>query len=208
MKNKFTLGVIAGMSTLSLAVPVLAQMTSAQMADQATIQTSSAPADKPFFFEKRAPDTTQAGVQTMIDHDTKFLANIDAMTALQKTAIQARITALTAAASITDDTQRAEAVKAAHEAYRSAIEAAVTANPDLKAAMNFGGPGAPGGHGFMMHHGRGPGDLAEKLGMTEDELKAELDGGKTIEDIATEKGVTLPARPEKGMMKMGQPAAQ
>ena len=42
----------------------------------------------------------------------------------------------------------------------------------------------------------GPGmrmeNLTEKLGMTEAELKTALEGGKTIQEIATEKGVELP----------------
>lgn len=206
MKNKFTLGVIAGMSSLSLAVPVLAQVAGAQMADEAAVQTSSAPdaGGNAFFKKFRAPDLTQAGVQSMIDHDTAFLANIDAAIAVQKSAIQARVSALTAAASITDDTQRQDAVKAAQDAFRASIEAAITAHPDLKAALRFDGPE------FRKHGGPGHGgfDLAAKLGMTGDELKAELDAGKTIEDIAAEKGVTLPARPERGGMKAQSSSAQ
>jgi hypothetical protein len=83
---------------------------------------------------------------------------------------------------------------------RAEIDAAIKANPDLKGAMPFGPMGfGPGGHG---RHG-GPGmmmrfDLEEKLGMTKEEIKAELDSGKTIEQIAEEHGVTLPARPPFG----------
>lgn len=35
--------------------------------------------------------------------------------------------------------------------------------------------------------------MAERLGMTEAELQAELQGGKTLQDIAKEKGIVLPA---------------
>jgi hypothetical protein len=40
-----------------------------------------------------------------------------------------------------------------------------------------------------------PGNPAQKLGMTEAELKAAMDSGKTIEQIAEEKGIDLPPRP-------------
>lgn len=57
-------------------------------------------------------------------------------------------------------------------------------------------PGGPGGHG---HHGPGgPGGpgldaAAEKLGMTEDELRTALSEGKTLADLADEKGVAQDA---------------
>lgn len=38
MKNKFTIGALAGMSTLALAVPLLAQMTGAQEANSSSTQ--------------------------------------------------------------------------------------------------------------------------------------------------------------------------
>lgn len=34
--------------------------------------------------------------------------------------------------------------------------------------------------------------MAEQLGMTEEDLKKELQGGKTLRDIAQEKGIALP----------------
>jgi hypothetical protein len=40
--------------------------------------------------------------------------------------------------------------------------------------------------------------VAEKLGMTVDELQDELDSGKTIREIAEERGVEAPARPQRG----------
>jgi len=53
----------------------------------------------------------------------------------------------------------------------------------------------------MKMHGK----MAEKLGMTEDELRTALDSGKTMQEIATKKGITLPTRPMgdkgNGMMK-------
>ncbi len=43
--------------------------------------------------------------------------------------------------------------------------------------------------------------MAERFGMTEEELRKELEGGKTMQDIAREKGVELP------MARGGQPAS-
>ncbi|MFH0851978.1 MAG: hypothetical protein V1876_04490, partial [Candidatus Peregrinibacteria bacterium] len=198
--NKFTLGAIAGIATLTLAVPLLAQISSA--AD--TTVTSAAATSKPPFTR---PAPTQQQVQDMAARDAAFLKNIDALMDIQKRAVQAHQDALTAAASIADDLLRRDAVQKADEDERTAIQSALTAAPDLQSAMMpfgqaqglrpFGGGRGHGegkdGPGMM---GRGPnvGNFAAKLGMTEAELKAALDGGKTIEQIATEKGVTLPAR--------------
>jgi hypothetical protein len=142
------------------------------------------------------PEFKQPTLQEMIDRDTMLLANVDSMVATLKTATQAHKAALTAAVSITDAAAQKAAIQKANENMRTTMQAAVEANPDLKGIMmSFGGPG--GKHG-------GPGhmkmkiNIAEKLGMTEAELKAAIDGGKTIEQIATEKGITLPARPMKG----------
>ena len=191
MKHKFALGVISGMSALTLAVPAIAQIAGAQSVPATNSVSAATKAGMP----SRMKSFTQADVQTMIQRDQAFLANVDAMVTLQKSATQVHLTALQAAANITDETERLEALKKAHDDMRATIEAAVTANPNLKLAMPFGG-GKHGGKDFGGRHG--PGDLAEKLGMTEVELKAAMDSGKTIEQIATEKGVTLPARPMGG----------
>jgi hypothetical protein len=179
--NKFTLGAIAGIVTVALAVPLLAQISSAA--------TSGAPK-----FTRPVP--TQQQVQDMVARDDAFLKNVDAMVTVQKTATQAHEAALTAAASITDDTQRQAAVQKANDDERTAIQNAITANPDLKSAMMpfGGGRGFGEGKGGMMGRGPNTASLATKLGMTETDLKAALDGGKTIQQIAQEHGVTLPAR--------------
>lgn len=67
------------------------------------------------------------------------------------------------------------------------VEALLAAGP--KGGM--GGPGGPGG-GFGKGHG-GPGleAAATALGLTEDELRTELQAGKTIADVAKDKGVEL-----------------
>lgn len=179
------------MSSLALAVPLMAQVAGAQSASSAaTTQESSA---TPTHFKLFAPKSlTQEDVEKMVEQDNAFLSNIDAFIAVQKEAVQNHRIALTAAADITDDAARQEAVKAAHDAMRTAMEAAITANPDLKIMMHMGmGKGGP--HGDKM---RGPGMLEEKLGITREELKTLIESGKTIEEIAAEKGIELPERPE------------
>lgn len=58
-----------------------------------------------------------------------------------------------------------------------------------------GGMGGPGSFGGMrgMRGGDNHEELAAALGMTEDELRTAMQGGQTIEEIATEKGVDLQA---------------
>lgn len=204
MKKSFILGATAGATSLAIAVPLLAQLVSAASG------TATTTAD----VLKTRPVPSQVCVQAMADQDTKFLANVDAMITTQKAATKAHHDALVAAAAITDDTARGEAIKAAQEALRTAMDAAFKAD-DKKAEMEAMKTACGDNHFFMMGgHMGGPGmkfevrmdgpmggKLAEKLGMTEAELKAAIDSGKTIEQIATEKGVTLPPRPE-GHRKM------
>ncbi len=188
MKKSFTLGAVSGIATVMVAVPLLAQVTGAQEATSSTSSTVSS-----IFNKIRAP-FTQETIQEMIDRDTAFLANVDAAVSLQKSAVQTHKDALTGAAAITDETQRQAAVQAAHEAMRATIDAAITANPDLKSGMHMGF--GKGGHDERHH---GPGDFAVKLGMTPVELKTALESGKTIEQIAAEKGITLPVKIMRGM---------
>lgn len=216
MNKSFTYGAVAGISSLALAIPFLAQISSAASTGS-SVATTTAKAVRP------AP--TQACVVALVAKDDAFLANVDTMIAAQKTATQTHRSALNAAASITDDTQRQAAVKAADEAFRTAMKTAMEShmtadktqmealktacgNAGMGGGMHFEmgmGMGGPG-HGGMMKGGmRGnPEGLATKLGMTADELKTALKSGKTIEAIAAEKGITLPARPERGMKHMQQ----
>lgn len=193
------------MSALSLAVPLLAQVAGAQ---------SSATTDEDNdVLDRNRPVLSQECVLAMAGLEEAHLANIDAMIAKQKTFMQTRVDSLKAAAQIADDTARMEALEAAHEdrkpgdeqeapeEVQTAMEAVKTACGDVR--MFHKGPGGPH-RGFMMGGMMGGKmgmmkiDLSEKLGMTDEELKAELDSGKTIEEIAKEKGVELPARPEGG----------
>lgn len=214
MNKSFTYGAVAGISSLALAVPFLAQISSAASTGSSAATTTAKAA---------RPAPTQACVVALVAKDDAFLANVDTMIAAQKTATQTHRNALNAAASITDDTQRQAAVKAADEAFRTAMKTAMEShmtvdktqmealktacgNAGMGGGMHFEmgmGMGGPG-HGGMKGHMRGPNPemLAEKFGMTADEMKAALDSGKSIEDIAKEKGMTLPARMERGMKKM------
>lgn len=197
MKKSFTLGAVSGISALAIAFPVIAQIAGAQSSAATANVKKPGFTDRPGFHGARAP-LSQEDVLAMIDQHNAFLLNVDAFVAIQKEAIQNHRIALQAAADIEDEAARNEAVKAAHETMRASIEAAVEANPELKSAM------MPFGHGGLGKHGKGEkmrGHLEDKLGMTEDELKAALDAGKTIEEIAEEKGITLPARPAFGGMR-------
>jgi len=197
MKKSFAFGAVSGISALAIAFPVIAQIAGAQSSGASIGSTTPNLADRPGFHGERAP-FSQEDVQTMIDQDNAFLLNVDAFVSIQKEAIQNHRIALQTAADIEDETARNVAVKAAHDAMRNSIEAAVEAKPELKTAMMPFGHGRHGKHGKgEMMRGRGPGPekLADKLGLTLDELKSELDGGKTINEIAAEKGIELPARP-------------
>ncbi len=201
MKKSFTLGAVSGITALAMGFPIAAQFAGAQ-----GIGSSSAGAKGGIRSERRAP-LSQDDVQEMIDHDNQFLLHVDALVAIQKEATQNHRIALQAAADIVDETARNEAVKAANDAMHKEIEDAVEADPELKDLKMPFGKGAPrGGHGFG---GKGPGgrmgppqELLDALGMTAEELKAAIDSGKTIDQIAEEKGVELPARPPMrgGMM--------
>lgn len=202
MKNKFLLGAVSGVTALAVGFPILAQVAGAQ-----TTTASSQPVMEDRWSAER-PALDADALQEMIDRDQALLDNVDEMVMALKSATQAHKDALTSALSIADEDARADAVRAANEARRSAMEAAIEANPDLKGVLPFG-PGGRGGHGGMMR-GHGPEKLAETLGLTADELKTQLDAGKTIEEIAAEKGVTLPERPAfgGGMMRHGPRGGQ
>ncbi|WP_248928276.1 hypothetical protein [Paenibacillus hamazuiensis] len=58
-----------------------------------------------------------------------------------------------------------------------------------KRAEGMGGPGGPKGHGPGGFFGK-PGALEEILGVTQDELKTGLAAGKSIAEIAQEKGIS------------------
>ncbi len=194
MNKKFITGAASGLA-VALAIPAFAQVTGGSASS-----TGAVPSHPPFMMREQRT-FTQEDIQQMIARDDAFLANIDDLIASRKAATQTHRAALAAAASITDETERQEAVQKAHEDMRAAMEAYMAAHPGLKemGMMMHVGRGRGRGHGHM--RGPGPEKLAETLGMTEEELRAAFDSGKTIEEIATEKGIELPARPGF-MMKM------
>lgn len=192
MKKSFTLGAVSGITALAIGFPLAAQFAGAEESSSSAKSTDRAA------FHQKAP-LSQEDVEAMIEHDNQFLLHIDAFVAIQKEATQNHRIALQAAADIVDETERNDAVKAAHDAMRQEIEEAIEADPELKdLKMMRMGHGGPGGHG-KGPHGPGPEKLLEELGMTPEEFKAALDSGKTIDEIAEERGITLPPRPPRGM---------
>lgn len=155
--KKFTLGVMAGASSLLVAVPLLATLSSAQSSISSSTTTGG-----------ERPIPSQACVSALAAQEDFMLSNMDAMHATHKTTMTAHRDALTAAAAITDDTARQEALKTAHEAMRTAMEAAMESAPDPTATMEavrdacgdmfmfHGGKGMKMGKMFRMGHG-GPG---------------------------------------------------
>ncbi len=193
MNKTFTFGIITGMTSLVVAVPLVMGSVGAQ--EDATTT------DRTFRFNR---EISQEQVQTLIDRDDAFLANADAALAVQKNATQTHRDALKAAASIEDDTERHEAVRAAHDALRKTMQNAIESNPDLAAGMHRGmgmGHGRKGGMlGVGLGHGNSPmhAEMLERLGMTEAEFDAAIENGKTPWEIAEEKGVEMPMHVGRG----------
>jgi hypothetical protein len=199
----FTLGTLAGGIALAITVPFVTQFASAQSVSSVS---SAARAARP------AP--SQACVQAMASVGDTSLGFFDSMNTARKAALTARTAALKAAAALTDDTARQAAVKKAEEDFRTAMQTAMKAKSTAMQTTHEAMQTACGnsrGFGLMMGNGergmmgksqgqglaqgKGPNleMLATKLGITVDQLNAEIKGGKTIEQIAEEHGVTLPA---------------
>lgn len=188
--NKFTAGVATGISSLALAVPLIAQIAGAQDAEF-TAATAT-----------ELPVPTQECATSMVNLEEYHLAHFDKMNEKRKQQMQTRIDSLNTIASISDDTQREEAFKKMHEDMRETMDD-IEQDEEITALMDAtreacGDMMMIGGHagpGFFKEVRMMKFDLAEELGLTKEELKAELDSGKTIEQIAEDKGVELPARP-------------
>ncbi len=122
--KKFFIGAIAGAVALTLAVPLLTEITSAQ-ADGSSSTSSARPA------------LTQACVLAMSGLEDTYLAHFDVFSAAQKSALQARSIALKAAAAVADDTQRQAAVKKANDDFVAASKTAwQTSAADMQSAMS------------------------------------------------------------------------
>lgn len=145
MKKSFVFGVVAGVSALAIAVPLVAQISSAQSVSSGNASLRSTP--------------SVACVQAMADAEGVRLAAMDAMHQAHKAALQVHSAALQTAAAITDDAQRQEAIGKANEDLRTAMQAARDARGDpkeqrdaLQAACGnagFRGLGVGMGGGFM-----------------------------------------------------------
>lgn len=155
--KKFSLGMVAGASSLALAVPLIAQISSAQ--------SSSSPDGEP-------PTPTQACAAAMVALDDAHLALFDSMTADRKKKLQEKRDVLAAIAAISDDAQRADAFKKMHDDMRAAKDGSPMTPPDTivkameavrGACGETFGPGMHyrkmkmGGFGMMMGRHKGPG---------------------------------------------------
>jgi len=205
--NKFTLGAVTGLGAVALAIPVLATVTSAQSIGSSSSASPTA-ANKPV-------PTTQC-VSAIAALEGQQISLMDSEEAARKSALQAHVDALNAAASITDDATRQAAIQKANQDLKTAMQTAQQKNQSTlqtyrQAVQTACGTmmhdGSVGG-GFvrfmdkpMMGKGSGMNkqtmlsNLATKLGITSAELQSELQSGKTIQQIAQEHGVTLPTPP-------------
>lgn len=203
--NKFRLGIITGMSSLVVAVPLLAVGANAQSASS-TDTTQIVP--------------TQQCVETLASIEQMRLDQFDLMNTKRKEAMQSRLNQLKAAAVISDDTARKDALAAIRDSIKDTRDD-LEPSDEMKTAMEAvkaacGDTFRMRVDGFKDRHpvmgkmmDKAPAFIADKLGMTADELKAALDSGKTIKDIAEEKGIDLPM-PERGhrMMKFHEETDQ
>ncbi|MGM0883512.1 MAG: SHOCT domain-containing protein [Bacillota bacterium] len=117
---------------------------------------------------------------------------------LDEAALQTKLETLTLAEIAVEQGKTREELKAKLVEWLEAAQAEAGANADVDAAakaeklldsrgFGFGKHGGRGGHGW----GGNIDAIAEVLGLTADELKAEIEEGKTIAAIATEKGVVV-----------------
>lgn len=156
--KSFTKGFAAGATALAVGVPLMAQMALAASADQAVSQAADA---------QDRPSPSQSCTEAMAHLASAHVDVFDEMSKDRKAKLVAHRDALVAAAGITDDAQRAKALKSAHEAMKpteertipAAIQAAMDeVKADCGDTMMFKGRhGGMGGHGgsFMKRIKRG-----------------------------------------------------
>lgn len=143
--KKFTLGAIAGMSSLALAVPLLAQMSNAK---------GGGMWEKNF---EDMPAPTQECLQAMVALEDAHLANFDAMTAVHKDMMQDHADKLREVAAIADDAARKEALKALHEEMRAMKDDETFTPPAAITAAMDAVKEACGDTMMFMKHAGGPG---------------------------------------------------
>ena len=142
--KKFTLGVITGASSLLVAVPILAQVSSAQ-------STMSDPAlsDRPV--------PSQACLTALVAKEDAVLADMETHAAERKAAALAHRDALAAAATITEGVERGEAFRTAQEAFHASMMA--VDHDAMKATMDAVREACGEMFGFRAfhkgHHGMG-----------------------------------------------------
>lgn len=136
--KKFTIGAVSGVSALALAFPLFASAQSAPSANDAA-----------------RPVPSQVCVQALAAQESTMIANMDSMTAARKAAMQAHQTALSAAASITDDAQRQDALKKANEDMRAAMKTGMDANKETVKSGMDAVKTACGNGGFHLSFGMG-----------------------------------------------------
>lgn len=160
--KSFTKGFAAGATALAVGVPLMAQMALAASADQVASEAADA---------ENRPSPSQPCTEAMAHLASAHVDVFDEMSKARKEKMIAHRDALVAAAAITDDAQRAQALKDAHEEMRASKEKEVpaavqTAMDEVRAAcgdmMKFKGRhgGPMGGHGgpFKMKMKRGESD--------------------------------------------------
>lgn len=200
--KKFTYGVITGISSLAVAVPLLAGVAGAESDGTS----SSAPV---------TTVPTQACVEAQADLIDVRLSSADEWQAKHQSLMQEHANALHDVAAISDETNRKAALgelrdsmrdqRASGEALPEEVQTAMDAVKDACGNEGFG-MGIGGGKIMNMRMGRGMHEgfglegkgpmhetILEQFDMTEEELQAAFDEGKTIREIAAEKGVELPA---------------
>ncbi len=172
MKKNFTLGAVAGISAVALAIPLFAQVAGAASGDGTSLSAVG---------KSARPAPSQECIQALVAKDDAFLSTVDTMMAAHKQATQTHRNALNAAASITDDTQRDAAVRAANEAFHTSMKDTMdsrkTGAKDQMDAIKTACGDAMGGRGMFMkgmmgrgHHGKGDRDGMRMMrGMDDDQ---------------------------------------
>lgn len=164
--RSFTKGFAAGATALAVGVPLMAQMALAASADVPD-------SGKVLPDDAERPAPSQPCTEAMAHLASAHVDVFDEMNKARKEKMIAHRDALIAAAAITDDAQRAEVLKSAHEAMKPTEERTVPAA--LQAAMDEvkskcgdtmmfkGRRGHMGGHGgpFMMKMRRGETDMSD-----------------------------------------------
>lgn len=145
LMKKFSIGTLAGVSSLVL-IPLLASAASS----------ASGTAPNP---PSERPALSQECVQALVAKNDLMLSTFDETSAARKAAMLSHRAALAAAASITDEAQRQEALQQAHEDFRAAMQGLRPANADqMEAAREAVHEACGGAIGPMGGMGRGKGN--------------------------------------------------